>query len=388
MELAARRVKVDLYEKCPVCVSGASAQNEGKIHLGFLFARDASLRSSKQMIRGALSFAPLLRRWLGEALDGIAVSSPFDYAVHASSMVDIDSLLGFFGAVHDLHLEALAGEGAEYFGMDLREPPSLLAGARSRLFDPSVIRGVIQTGEIAIDPEALAEAVRSRLAADETINILTGTEVLAVARDDPGLRVDFRDAGGSHNAHYDHVVNALWHGRLAIDASYGIMPGRPWSFRTKRFLRLSAAGDTSGIPSATIVLGPFGDVVNYDNGDIHLSWYPSGMEAFSTEMVPSDFLPLEGARATELRDATIAALSSIVPGLSNLDRSKTDEAAIKGGIIFAWGDTDIVDFKSELHERYAIGPHSDGSYHSVDTGKLTTAPLFAKAVADRIADSI
>ena len=77
LELASKRIKVDLYEKRPACVTAASANNEGKIHLGFLFARDPSLRSAKAMIKGALSFAPLLRRWLGDALDRIAVSSPF-----------------------------------------------------------------------------------------------------------------------------------------------------------------------------------------------------------------------------------------------------------------------------------------------------------------------
>src|SRR5438876_6379670 len=81
LELASRQIKVDLYEKGPTCVTGASANNEGKIHLGFLFARDSSLRSSEAMIRGALSFSPLLRRWLGKTLDGVPVSSPFHYAI-------------------------------------------------------------------------------------------------------------------------------------------------------------------------------------------------------------------------------------------------------------------------------------------------------------------
>ena len=34
--------------------------------------------------------------------------------------------------------------------------------------------------------------------------------------------------------------------------------------------------------------------------------------------------------------------------------------------------------------RHAIGPQSHGRYHTVDTGKLTTAPLFGKRLADTI----
>ena len=55
-----------------------------------------------------------------------------------------------------------------------------------------------------------------------------------------------------------------------------------------------------------------------------------------------------------------------------------------GGVIFAWGESDIDDSASGLHERYATGPLSVGRYHTVDTGKLTTAPMYARAVADRI----
>ena len=57
---------------------------------------------------------------------------------------------------------------------------------------------------------------------------------------------------------------------------------------------------------------------------------------------------------------------------------------LRAGIIFAWGRSDIDDPASGLHQRYAIGPRSRGRYHTVDTGKLTMAPLFGKTVADRI----
>jgi hypothetical protein len=57
---------------------------------------------------------------------------------------------------------------------------------------------------------------------------------------------------------------------------------------------------------------------------------------------------------------------------------------VKGGIIYALGTADIDEPSSALHNRYAIGVHSDGHYHSIDTGKLTMAPYFALQVCDRI----
>jgi hypothetical protein len=71
----------------------------------------------------------------------------------------------------------------------------------------------------------------------------------------------------------------------------------------------------------------------------------------------------------------------LVPGVADIDPA---DGVLGGGMIFAWGRTDIDDPGSGLHERHAVGPHTFGNYHSVDTGKLTVAPLFARALAERI----
>jgi hypothetical protein len=43
---------------------------------------------------------------------------------------------------------------------------------------------------------------------------------------------------------------------------------------------------------------------------------------------------------------------------------------------------------SGLHHRTRIGVTSVDGYHSVDTGKLTTAPLIAMSVADQVMNRI
>jgi hypothetical protein len=43
MELAARGVGVDLFDARARCLTRASAQNEGKIHLGYVYANDTTL---------------------------------------------------------------------------------------------------------------------------------------------------------------------------------------------------------------------------------------------------------------------------------------------------------------------------------------------------------
>jgi hypothetical protein len=81
---------------------------------------------------------------------------------------------------------------------------------------------------------------------------------------------------------------------------------------------------------------------------------------------------------------TVRGLAQLVPGLAALGDEHLADATVKGGVIVAWGETDIDDPLSELHHRFAIGVTSEDGYHSVDPGKLTMAPLFAQHCADRV----
>jgi hypothetical protein len=85
---------------------------------------------------------------------------------------------------------------------------------------------------------------------------------------------------------------------------------------------------------------------------------------------------------------TITAMSEIVPHLAELEGATLSNAVVKGGVIVAWGETDIYDPESELHRRYEIGVTSAGRYHSIDPGKLTMAPYFAERCADRIVHAL
>jgi hypothetical protein len=54
---------------------------------------------------------------------------------------------------------------------------------------------------------------------------------------------------------------------------------------------------------------------------------------------------------------------------------------VDAGAIVAYGRTDVGDPASGLHDRTHVGVTSSNGYHSVDPGKLTTAPLFGVRAA-------
>jgi hypothetical protein len=131
-----------------------------------------------------------------------------------------------------------------------------------------------------------------------------------------------------------------------------------------------------------LVLGAFGDTVAYADGDYYLSWYPAGLRGTSADLVPPPWpLALVAGDRAAVRRAILDGLADAVPAVAELTHAEWD---LRGGVIFARGVTDIDDPASGLHERHAIGPQSHNHYHTIDTGKLTTAPLFGKMVADRI----
>jgi hypothetical protein len=77
-------------------------------------------------------------------------------------------------------------------------------------------------------------------------------------------------------------------------------------------------------------------------------------------------------------------MAQFVSSLRELDISALGQVTVKGGVIVAWGESDIYDPASELHRRFEIGVTSTGRFHSVDPGKLTMAPYFADICAGRI----
>ena len=199
------------------------------------------------------------------------------------------------------------------------------------------------------------------------------------------VRVTTSRGGHHYNAAFDYVVNALWDGRLALDASIGLHPGRPWLHRLKYGVSFTMPAGVTRPPSATFVSGPFGEVVSYAGGLTYLTWYPECLLGLSSELTPPEWAtyPEEPLRSRVLR-GTISAMAAIVPSLAAINIDFLADATVKGGVIVAWGETDIYDPRSELHRRYEIGVKTAGRFHSVDPGKLTMAPFFAEACAARI----
>ena len=379
-----------MVDQAPKGMLRASLANEGKIHLGHLYANDSSFRTSRLMLEAALAFAPCVEKWLGRPIPWASMrSNPFTYLVARDSMVTQERLFDHYARLNREYLAVGRSSGRQYLGEQpetIWTPIPIPSAVNSRF-----VEAAIATPEVSLSPTRFRELLLGAIEASQGIETMYSHRVKSVSRTPRGFRVEGTTAGGDGwQRQADVVVNCLWDGRLEIDRQLGIMPKRAWVYRLKYGVLADLPRSLAGLPSMTIVLGAFGDIVtNPHNNTVYLSWYPVGMRGWSSELrTPSQWDPAisgnpDAQTARAVANETLKALDAVVPGLKDCRNIR-----VAAGVIFSWGETDITDIASGLHARSAIGLHAHIDYFSIDTGKFTCAPLFARHLIGELTQSI
>lgn len=386
LECARRGLSVHLYERAEGLITQAGRVNEGKVHLGFVYANDPSMRTATRLLEGAVRFQPLLSRWLDLSARPLQLSPPFDYVVPHESALSPADIEQYFVRVAQLLDEQVRAVGAPYLGHSVGPVFEALSPSDvTSRYDGRRVAAAYSTVERAVDVEDLASRLRAAIAAS-SVQVHCGCAVRGVERrPDGGFVVDGWAATERYRESYDVVVNTAWAGRLAIDETMDLLPRRPWLYRFKFGVALRLPEASHRPPTMTMVHGPFGDVVDFPSGRSYLSWYPVGMVGSSSATVPPDWDgATDGPRRADIIRRSIDAMAEVCPALRNLPPAVQASCRLQGGVIFAWGSTDIDDASSELHQRFDIGITREGRYYSIDPGKYTTVPMYAVEVCDRI----
>ena len=385
LELASRGVEVDLYDQDEQPITRSGFVNEGRIHLGFNYANDPSLRTASLMVKGALLFRRNLNRWIDFDAELENCSESVIFAVHRDSLVSAERFRSYFGQVGKCVTEMLSSEGGDYLGGDgsfLFE--ELNSAEVEEIFDPRLVSAAFRALERAIPVISVAERLREAVTTS-AICFRPHSRVEGVGRKNGKFRVDIGGENGGASNNYDQVVNALWAGRLAVDADLGYPAERAWLHRFKYGVFIDPCDPAARPPSVAITCGPFGDIVRYADGSLYLSWYPACLKAISAELHPP-ILPVVPDAPTSRRifEDTWKELSTVCPALGPQPPFDECRMVVRGGVIVAWGQSDIDEADSELHARGDVGTFSENGYHSVNTGKYTLAPMLAVEVGERI----
>lgn len=386
LALAEKGHDVDLFDRESEALTGASLWNEGKIHLGYLYANDGIDRTAAKMLDGAGIFTPFLSRYVDSGIFTKEVSNTFTYAIHRESLLDADKIEGHFSLVSAALKER--NWKNEYFGVAGAHEYKRLSNAEvEESYGDEKVASAIETKEISIDTFIVAKHLREAIALHDQIQLHGRVAVQNICLQDDGhYSVVVRDAAGAQIAHekYDSVVNTLWKDRLRVDAQMGLAPEKPFCFRYKLAIHGRGVTLPDFVRSTTIMLGEFGDVVVFPSGRLYLSWYPACLIGESSEIDPPDWVAeVSAIDKDRILNEVLSELSAVVPGLAAGGIADAD-LDVRGGVIFSWGKARIGDLSDEVHHRTEIGITSRGGYHTIDTGKYGMAPLFALEVANRI----
>jgi FAD dependent oxidoreductase len=375
--LAREGCSVWLFDRALSPMSCASRWNEGKIHLGFLYAADPSLRSAAQMMPAGLAFKSLVEELTGTSIAPAATNQDDIYLVHPESIVDADEMYRYFLRVQHL-IDAAEGKGSYLAPIrPVERLPKKLVGALSSGF----VRAGFRVPERSVRTEWLADRFVEALAAEPRIRLFTGTTIFGVKPGEGSWQGPWKICSDPVvREQFDVVVNALWEGRLAVDVTAGIEPEPGWShrFRLSLFIQTDKIVD---LPSVVLATGPFGDVKNYSGRHFYLSWYPAGLLAEGNALEPPEIVttPSSGAFTEAVKEG----LTAMLPPVGEIFE-RAENIKIGGGWVFALGKGSLADSSSGLHRRDRFGIRQLGSYFSVDTGKYSTAPWLARSIVNKI----
>ncbi len=355
---ADRGWRVTVFERSSRLWSGASAANEGKIHLGHVYglADDDTLRT---MLAGAFSFAATVDRAVGAPVDWAGLRTErFDYGIMPDGLLDADGFDRHLARLERL-AEGWGGPAAAYLGDEVGPL------GRGRGSGSSGIP-MVATAEVAIDPVRLGELVVDTMLAHTAITVRTDAEVRRYDADTGAVET----APGSEV--FTAVLNAAWDRQQLLRGR----DGEDKNYRVKA--AAIVAGRAPG-PPVTLVLGPYGDVVPLRDRT-YASWYPLGRLSNDVGRSPDRGVP-DAATALASAEQQVAHLIRL--GLLPAD-SVVDHAV--AGVIVADGAADIDRRGSRLHQRGLFGAQRTGRTVAPANYKFTTAPLAASTAVDAIED--
>jgi len=135
-----------------------------------------------------------------------------------------------------------------------------------------------------------------------------------------------------------------------------------------------------GVAPSTRILGKFGDVTPYGNGDVYVSWYPAALMAHCRGERPPAVPRIDDDQ--HKRREILSGLG--INGTLSADLLNGN-AVVRGGYVVAGGAGDISETSSGLHHRSEPDARELApGYVSVDTGKYTLGPMLARKAADLV----
>ena len=162
--LARRGVRVTLIDQASAPMSGASRWNEGKIHLGFLYAGDPSLATARKLLPGGLAFRRIVEELVGRSIEPAISRADDIFLAHRNSVASAEAMGTYFANVGELIRES--GSGKNYLAdlTDARIGRLSSAELSASTDSPDIVAG-FAVPERSVQTHMLAEWFTAAIAA-------------------------------------------------------------------------------------------------------------------------------------------------------------------------------------------------------------------------------
>lgn len=384
LELLRAGHRVTLIDQADALMTRASFNQEGKIHLGFVYGLDRTGATGARMVHDALRFAPGLERLLERSIDWAAhTTRPFTYLVARESMLSVGETEACFRALATRWREERAadpelhylGDRGDWFFERTPVPPELASDRFTAAF---------RTVETAVDQTMVRTLLSAALTGQGDCSFVWGEQVESVRPHGNAVIVHTRTADGeARRRGADLAVNCLWEDRDRIDRDAAV-PGvgtEPPNLRLKFGLLTEPDPALAGLDSFTMVHGAFGDFVHGKDGH-YFCWYPVSMRGMvrDWQVPPAWHAAIQNRFDAELSADLIQAneevFRALIPALGPLRVRQ-----LRAGVIVAKGVRNIDRRHTRLHLRKETPLRHSGGFWSVGTGKFTSGPANALALA-------
>jgi FAD dependent oxidoreductase len=368
--LARKGAHVTLFDAAPSPMSRAGRWNEGKIHLGYIYAGDRTLNTARKLIPAGMAFRPIVEDIIECSAESHLTRTDDLILTHASSVADAETTFAYLMSVWELN----RGAG----GSPLKPSPLGVSELSAITDNPQIVAG-FRVPERSIDTNWCADRLVDRLLYEPMVDLRCNYSITSVSREAQGWRVA---SGPESVSGFDAVVNALWEGKSAIDTGVAHWPAEPLSYRYRLSLFMKTTG--AEIDNIVIGTGPFGDIKNYDGEQLYLSWYSAGLLADGHQEHPPLLPEIDSAREHKICQETIEQLSGFFPAVKDL-AMRSKQTLVRGGWVVADGSGTLSDPQSTLHQRDKFGMSRFDTYYSVNVGKYSVAPWLAARIANDLA---
>ena len=368
------KYRVLLIDRGNDIMNFTSKTGEGKIHLGFVYGLDKSLKTAEKLTLDALHFSNYIEYLVDDKPDWQSLKSiPFHYLVAHDSMLSDDEIEEYFENIQRIYKDFVSDRQLNYLGSC---PDRVFAETSipARIKKTS-IRKSFRTEEVAIHTSSLKSILKNKLLS-EPVTLLLNSEITEIKTVSDGFQIESTSLKGiNKRIKADIVINCLWANKLKFDSMMGLDTDN-YCVRLKYGLFIYWNSNLHNIPSFTVIQGPYGDFVDFSHfNEAYISWYPSTMRELKTNgLIPLEWNPALNNVHTEamIQDLKFQNYRNYKNIIQNFKPFKIK--TVRAGIILAQGSSDISEKDSKLHCRSESPIKMKDGYYSINTGKYTSAP--------------